>query len=137
MKNKVLLMFLATLLTACTVLSDLDGYRFPYLRQLVGQHISVVTSRLDGVQVSDEKLFGGREYFLSTHNEYSHTVNTYNYYGAIINQQHIYNRGKISFITDSNGYITRYIETGYIPVEGSNFDQEMRSAFRDIVIFNQ
>ncbi|MDO5090267.1 MAG: hypothetical protein Q4D61_01860 [Cardiobacteriaceae bacterium] len=135
MKRHALLILLATLLTACTALRDISGYRFPYLRQLVGQHISIVTSRLDGVQVSDEKFLGGREYFLSTHNEYSHTINTYNYYGAIIDQQHIYNRGKISFITDSNGYITRYVETGYIPVQGGNFDMEMRSAFRDIVVF--
>lgn len=129
----ILILFLA----GCTTLGSLTD-RFPYMNQLVGRHISDVLDRLDGVTVaSEERLFGGKEYFLFETNEYNHTVNTYNYYGALIDQQHIYNRGSIRLLTDSNGYITRYMERGYIPVEGSDFDHTLRSALRDILVFDQ
>ena len=64
-------------------------------------------------------------------------MNTYNGYGALIGQEHKYNRGQITLITDSKGYITRYIESGYIPVEGGDFDRTLRSALKDILIFDK
>lgn len=137
MRKTTLLGLFLLFIAGCSALDSMTS-RFPYMNQLVGRHISEVLDRLDGVTVSNkDRMFGGKEYFLFETSEYSHTVNTYNYYGNLIDQQHIYNRGSIRLLTDSNGYITRYVETGYIPVEGGNFDQTLRTALRDLLIFNQ
>ncbi len=142
MKKWLSSLMLVLVLSSCAAFDDvmnLGQYRFPYMRQLVGHHISEVTDRLSNVRVADARLLSGgsKEYYLYQQNEYSHTVNTYNGYGALIGQEHKYNRGQITLITDSKGYITRYIESGYIPVEGGDFDRTLRSALKDILIFDK
>lgn len=143
MKKWLYSLLLVLTLSSCATLDDianLGQYRFPYLRQLVGHHISEVTDRLNGVTVKDAPVLmigASKQYYLYQQNEYSHTVNTYNGYGALIGQQHIYNKGHIMLVTDSKGYITRYIEYGYIPVEGGDFDHTMRRALRDILVFDK
>lgn len=143
MKKWLYSLLLVLTLNSCATLDDvmnLGQYRFPYLRQLVGHHISDVTDRLNGITVQNAPALmigANKQYYLFRTREYSHTVNTYNGYGTLINQQHKYNSGHIMLVTDSKGYITRYIESGYIPVEGSDFDRTMRSALRDILVFDK
>lgn len=126
MMKKMLLPVFALTLATCTSLLNSGGWN-PELKQLKGQHISVVSQRITGWASVETGLFSDN-YYLYRACPYSGTdmVST-NYLGVEIGREPIYNCGESYFVTDKNGIITDYVEFGYTP------DTDYQSGFRDLI----
>ncbi|MGV6988700.1 hypothetical protein ACWA5Z_07345 [Testudinibacter sp. P80/BLE/0925] len=120
----------AVLLSACTPLFNNGGWN-PDLKQLKGQHISVVRDRINNWADVETGMFGNK-YFLYRACPYSgrDMVST-NYWGVEVGRQPIYNCGESYFTTNKDGVITDYLEVGYTP--NTNYQQY----FRDLIVIKK
>lgn len=128
--KKGLLALSVVLATACTPIFNNGGWN-PELKQLKGQHISVVRDRInDWVGVETGML--SNRYYLYRACPYSGSdwVST-NAFGVVVNRRPIYDCGESYFTTDKDGVITGYYEVGATP------NTDYQSAFRDLIVIKK
>lgn len=112
------------------IFDNTSWYVNPALKQLKGQHISVVIDRVKYFPHVDIGLLGNK-YYLYKECEYKGDNITYNGYGVILNRQPIYHCGNFHFVTDKDGFIKDYVEEGWR--HGIDYEKY----FKDLIVIER
>lgn len=133
MKKGVVFVSLITSLFFSGCASIFDGtsrYINPSLKQLKGQHISLVIDRIKYFPHVDIGMLSNK-YYIYKECEYKGDNITYNGYGVILSRQPIYHCGNMHFVTDKDGFIKDYVEEGY------RYHDDYQKYFKDLIIIKR
>lgn len=126
-------LFLSFFLSGCALTNPIDslGYANKELRQLRGQHISVVIERFESLPHVDIGLLGNK-YYIEKGCYHGGDYYWYNRAYGTVEKSSRYNCGGVYFTTDKDGFIKDYYEDGYI-----YRNADYRSRFKDLIVIKR
>lgn len=108
----------------------LGSYTYPELKQLVGKHISEVQKRIGAFVKVDTGSFSSKYYLQHNPRRVISYERRCNFYGCWDSNPNFSTWGFAYFVTDKEGFITKYVEEG---------DEiwDYRKHFKDLIVLER